>query len=206
MLATKPCVLSLISSPTEELPSSLTVCREKGGYDITTEEEKYQGRQTGALFWHKCLVFTAWPSVSLYSVILPSCWTFFKIRGWSFPLPDSLKAPWQTSHYCVVLGAGVMPPGSYVYWEHFFPVKPLSEARAASSRALRGGLWWLMRKWGSGSSVGPHPVFRILASLHFPRDSVLENSTCFPCNKGFWKVGRPSWQRLVGSNEEGMRF
>ena len=161
------------------------------------KEDKHLGLQGGALFWDTYLVFTASSSVSPYLVILPSCWTFLKIRECSLPSPDYLKATWQTSLYCVSLGAGGMPLVCYVYREHFFTVKMLSEVLVTSSLQSHSGLWWPKRMWGSGSNFDPHPVFRTLASPPLPRGLVLENSTCFSWNKDFWKAGRPSWQRSV---------
>lgn len=99
-----------------------------------------------------------------------------------------------------------MPLGCYACWEHFFLGNLLSEVPATSPLESHGGLWWLERKWGSGSALEPHPAFRILASPHLPGGFVLENSTCFPWNKGFWKAGRPSWQRPVWSRAQAVKF
>lgn len=118
--------------------------------------------------WNTSWVFIVSSRISHYLAILPSSWSFFKIRAWSFPPPESLQSKRQISPYCCS-GSRGHATGCSVYWEHFFSVKMLSEVLATSSVHSHSGLWWLKRKWGSGSNFDSHPVFRILASLSLPR-------------------------------------
>lgn len=186
----------------EQLFSSLIICREKRVQskkkeccDTTTEKDNCQGLQTGTVYWNNQFFLMGSHFIWWF---LPSCWTFCRVREASFPL----LIPWrQRGRQVSIVLFWEQRARSWVLEKHFFSVRAVKYFLKFQllppllSRTVDCGGW--RGREGQGAILILILYLGFKLPLTSPEVFVLENSICFPWNKGFWKAGRPSWQRPV---------